>query len=34
MDGTFDIEAIIGSDFLEQVGAVIDYPAKQIRFGS
>jgi hypothetical protein len=30
MDGAFDIEAIVGGDLLDRLGAIIDYPARQI----
>lgn len=32
MDGAFGIDAIVGSDLLEQLGATISYPARQLRF--
>ena len=31
MDGAYRIEAIIGGDLLQRVGAVIDYPNSEIR---
>ena len=28
MDGAFDVEAIVGGDLKERIGAVVDYPAR------